>query len=523
MIERIIENWLNNTDERGYQHAFCQLLSSQGHKIIQRPRHGPFEQGKDIVTISADGVPHAYQLKARDISLGRFRSEVLPELSALYLPIKHPSIDGKKPHKSFLVTNGVLSPEARVEIVDHNRVRERGAKESLVVYEHGWLVSEFVAAHGEYLPQEIDDIKTLLSLYVQDGKNPFSKEGCSQFLMNILPFGRDALSGNEYKRAASSTTILANYILEPFRQANNHWAQVEGWSLVGAHLLALAIKAGLGSEWWKDSFEIVQDAAIDALYALFDETKGKKFLLEGGLFDGLFYKYRTTAVLGYICTLLIGKYLRGESLDCLKDVLDLIDNYKRHLVLWGEAALPLMMAVYWVLRIAGRKAESNEFLEKLLWLYVAQNVRDGDGIIGPYYDAEAVLRHELGLADGEIEECFHGHSYGLEGLVAVATRADMRKELVELWRPISHITYLEFVPENGWEIFLWKVPKGHLSERFPNQLQRWGELRETAMDVNRSQINEPFVSNPDFLLQFLLAYPHRFSPLFAKYLDSLIR
>ena len=33
MIERVVENWLTSTNERGYEVPFCQLLLSQGYRM----------------------------------------------------------------------------------------------------------------------------------------------------------------------------------------------------------------------------------------------------------------------------------------------------------------------------------------------------------------------------------------------------------------------------------------------------------------------------------------------------------
>ena len=67
MIERLIENWLTSAGERGYEVAFAQLLASEEHRVIQGPVHHPHEHGKDILTFSANGELHAYQLKGPDL------------------------------------------------------------------------------------------------------------------------------------------------------------------------------------------------------------------------------------------------------------------------------------------------------------------------------------------------------------------------------------------------------------------------------------------------------------------------
>jgi hypothetical protein len=57
VIERVIENWLTNANERSYQIPFCQLLVAEGETVIYVSPHGPFEQGKDVVTVDKRGQP----------------------------------------------------------------------------------------------------------------------------------------------------------------------------------------------------------------------------------------------------------------------------------------------------------------------------------------------------------------------------------------------------------------------------------------------------------------------------------
>ena len=63
MIEKLIENWLDKSVERTFQIPFCYMLVEKGSKIIHMTRHCGMELGKDVIAISPDEVPCAYQLK----------------------------------------------------------------------------------------------------------------------------------------------------------------------------------------------------------------------------------------------------------------------------------------------------------------------------------------------------------------------------------------------------------------------------------------------------------------------------
>src|SRR4030066_810703 len=60
MIERAIENWLINANEKNYQIAYCQVLSQKGRRVIYVSSHRPMDRGKDIVTINSRSEYCAY-------------------------------------------------------------------------------------------------------------------------------------------------------------------------------------------------------------------------------------------------------------------------------------------------------------------------------------------------------------------------------------------------------------------------------------------------------------------------------
>jgi len=225
MRERLVEHWLTRTNERGYQTPFCQLLVAQGFKIVHVSPHGPFEQGKDVIAISPDGIPVAYQLKAGEISTQRWRTEVRPEIEELLdVPIKHPSIPLHSTHESWLVTTGNLSDVVRVEINDRNIQRIHEGKKPLMVKVRGELIAEFVAAHKGYFPVDPPELRRFLELYMADGRAELPKEEYAKLLVSILPFQEPTLSSKKIEQATSSMILLASYIAEAYRQAKNHWA-----------------------------------------------------------------------------------------------------------------------------------------------------------------------------------------------------------------------------------------------------------------------------------------------------------
>jgi hypothetical protein len=91
VIERVIENWLTSANERSYQIPFCQLLAAEGETVIYFSSHGPFEQGKDVVTRDQNGKMRGYQLKSGDFSLSEWRRYKGEINDLVELPIEHPA------------------------------------------------------------------------------------------------------------------------------------------------------------------------------------------------------------------------------------------------------------------------------------------------------------------------------------------------------------------------------------------------------------------------------------------------
>src|ERR1044071_8669735 len=112
MFEKLIENWLINVHELGYQIPFCEALLTEKYKVLHVSRHGPGERGKDIVARNPIGGLVAYQLKGGDIKLPEWHS-IRGEVEELVqLPISLPSITKPDKHIPYLVTNGELQGDA---------------------------------------------------------------------------------------------------------------------------------------------------------------------------------------------------------------------------------------------------------------------------------------------------------------------------------------------------------------------------------------------------------------------------
>src|SRR5437879_433230 len=104
MIERLIENWLINTTEIGFQEAFCQLLLYEGYQVLHLTRHGEHEQGKDILALDSSGQPCAFQLKGlkgKRLTVTAFRDLLGQVTDLVEIGIVHPAAK-RQPHQPVL-------------------------------------------------------------------------------------------------------------------------------------------------------------------------------------------------------------------------------------------------------------------------------------------------------------------------------------------------------------------------------------------------------------------------------------
>jgi len=520
MLERVIENWLTNTDERGYQIPFCQLLTLKGHKVIHVSTHGPFEQGKDILTIDPKGVPCAFQLKVGNIPLSRWRTIRSEVDELLDIPINHPSIPQKTQHKSYFVTTGSLTDPVRREIDDRNVQRNRDNKPVLSTIVKGELLQEFYSASGGFLAQEIADIQLFLNLYTSDGTYPLPKERFAHFLSIICPLERRYDRRTLIKLAASSLIFVA-YVLSPYEQARNHWSLSDGRIINTAYLLALAEKHN-AYEYLKPTIDLAISSAERSLTDLQEESLKSPDLIQNGIFDGIFYPFRATILCGYLTAYRLYLLLNGAEDWCDNQIISFYQKYERDFKLFGEGAIPFLLSLFWYLVKTSNSEIARNVLMKVISTIVHESRKQKFGLINPYYEIETAIRHQMGLVDEPIAESFVGKSYFLSSLVSIAAKYGLRDYLASQWRSISHLEFTEFKPGSSWETFLYRAGHGQVESRFPNQTQSWAKLVEEANEIDGSEIPSGFTNCPQFAILLFLAFPHRMRPVYTKFLDRAI-
>lgn len=521
MIERAIENWLTNTNERNYQTPFCQALMVGGHTVLYRSRHRPMEQGKDIITTDGPGQFHAYQLKTGAIDLTTWR-KIRGEIEELIqLPIVHSSVPRDAGHHSYLVCNGEITDEVRLQISQINEDNERKQRQYsyLDVITFPQLLEIFVDAQREFLPNSIEDLDAFLRLYLSDGRDFIDKAALSQFFTGSVLIS-NAKRDSDRIHAISSSVILISHLLKPYQEKENHFALFEAWGLLAALIVKYAESQNLKTGW-QESFNLAFEEAVANLHRLKEETLDRTDFLEGDPMGdgGPMYSGRLTTVLGALAVLELHLLCEGTSNKPDKRVVDLIVNNLNRLWVWGESAVPFLLNIVWILEKSGHSVKAQGILETLFKSVLQSNAGEHGETVpfpSPYYSLSQVLETIYRFADDAIDlGSFAGDSYSLEVLIQAIARRELRHLLEPNWRKATHIHVQTFVPNRTEDYFSWHVTKGKNTSYFLPPTQSWRSLVEESRQRNDSFL----LRNQKILCLFTLIAPHRMTKETAAIVD----
>jgi hypothetical protein len=518
LIERIIENWLSNTNERGYEIPFCQYLISKGHKVLWLSIHGPMEQGKDIITIDKKGVPCAFQLKSgyiNDNVWGKIKREIE---DLIEIPINYPGLDKKVQHRSILVTNSTMSPDVKDAIDDRNLwYKQRGRRELELILGRE-LLGNFLEVNGTFLPSRLPDMKSFLELFLFEGKELLSKDAFANFIETLL-LAEDT-SNIKLQRKIANAILLTQYLMEPYELQKNHISIIEGWVILYSYILALVEKNDLPEKSWLQSQTLVMEKINYQLRLLKDEFLSKTDYLEDGWDGGLYYKARLTIVVGWLSAYEL--HMKEADINYHIDdrIYTSIKKLYQDMWFWGESATPLFLMMSKVCEAFGDSSFSYRIICKLAIELAFRNRGDEKNCLpNPYISIQQVINHFYGHSDEKLDlETFSGESYHLPVLVDALVRRNRRDLLNEFWKETTHIINSEFKTESKWKLLKWHCEEGSQVNYFYEKPQSWKMLKEKAFKLEKVCLPSALIKSriPHY---FLIAYPHRLTSNTYKLID----
>ena len=536
MLERVIENWLDKATERSFQQPYCYMLAAEGHTIIHLTRHGAMELGKDIITIAPDGTPCAFQLKAGNISLAKWRDEVSAQTFDLVsLKINHPSVDSSKHHRSYLVTNGNIVEEVSHAIDLRNQTWASQGQPYLHLQTvvRGQLIEQARELGNNLWPTELTDIKTLLEMFLENGQGVLPKEKLaslfeSTFPLKFLHNGSEP-SKTHCERVMASAAILCAIATSSFSNEQNHVAEIEAWLLYISYVLALVERWKLTNKVYEDVFEIATQSIYNSLANLCDEIKEREYLIEENpLTDSYVYTVRVTWLLGLMSIYGLWRASKDEPKGDVDDFLREFCKEKQvQLDLWGEAAIPQWLAFLWYSRKITSPREPDDVLGDLISEICGQNGPKGGGFLAsPYYEADNIFPDMLGVAEEPLMDSFSGQSYALEGLIHLYVRGNSKQSkqsMKSLWPDVTRLMYLSFEPGDFCDFYRWRNENGKNWIVSPQHTQDWEKLRELASESDGMCIPPSIKNDPILLLLFLCVYPHRMNAEILRWLDTQMK
>lgn len=523
MIERVIENWLDNTTEREYEFGFCQILVSKRHRIVSKSSHGPGEHGKDLISQDLVGGYHAFQLKTGNINLEYWR-KIRGEIEELVqLPMEHPNVPPQAQFTPYLVTNGQISSDVRHQIGQYNALWQSQTGRRLELIERGSLLQDFLQLHKTLLPVDPVDFERFLRLFLADRQEFLDKPQFSKFLEKLLPFA-EAVPRAKLSRVFSSAAVLSAYVLSSYRKTRNHFAQAEGWMLTITHLLLLSEYFPTYGPIWRRTLALCFDAWESSVAELAREALSSSDWAEGDLLtDSLVISYRTVLLAGYLSAYALLLKKKDQERE-LRDALFLRVRRcveQRQLFFWGESASPYFYAVLILFQTRGDEGLACQLAASLIST-ISRESKKGKmpGVPDPYCTPDVLTRqYVLGEEVFPDNLSFAGRAFTLKVFVEFLARRERKQLLKSLWYGITGVDSAEFVPPTLRDSFRWKNDEGMLVVTQWKQPQDWQDLYETAAAIPPRQSILSTVY-PEFLLPFAMVYPHRLGAQTARLIED---
>lgn len=525
MKERLVADWLTKAGERGgIDVALCQILLAQGCRILKFG-HGPTEAGKDIIAVGRDGDLRAYQVKSGPIDLARFERD-LPQVTMLVeAAVSHPNVRNVERHLPFLVTSGPFSDPVQSLVRSLNDSWQQRGLKPLTLVGGQQLHSDFMELSKDFWPVDPPNVRDFLSLYLAEGKGDLDQKGLAAFLRSF--FSENPSSPKTViERRIAAAGLFGSYILERFYSNDDHWSVFSGWTMVAGYQAWTAEVHDIARKKWIGSFESTKQAALAALQSLSAETlKADSLRPSGAELDDYTRVRNTIAASAVAASELLRLRSEGSSSsqDAAAALVTSLESDQR-LLYWGESASPHFLCIVWFLERVGQTKVAGEILLHLVSALANRNNKlSDDPLDEPTVSSDEVLTNLFQIAQNK-KPIPKGRkavaSWTIESLIHLAARRGFRKELADLWAPITHVDMASFRVRRAPDIFLWEGANGEHATRLVDKPQSWAKLQANAARSDHSELPITIQDDPDFALLFALTYPHRNSAALVKALDG---
>lgn len=530
MHERLIENWLDNVNERAFQAPFCQILVSKGHAIIHSSRHCAAEQGKDVITIDPTGRPCAFQLKGNPssrLTLTEWRKISAQVLDLINIPISDTNLS-KVQHKSYLVTNGLVEEEVRITIKALNEgfARDGFQNRTLEIIDRGILLRDFIDVGTNLWPNEIRRINDLLSILVKDGKDLYPVEVAHSLLVDALQLEDETIPpATEVRRRINSASLLIYLTLTPFYRQNNHLAVITGLMLGISYSISSVEKCLNGVDAASGTaIATMREELINTIQSLLTECLDVDDLIEGDpQVDFPFYRPRITLLLGIFSSLA----LTCKEIPDLPRLVQFFERFSHKVLLWGEGAVPSLILTYYYLCHNGMSRKAETLLMKILGALLLPPDQSRVWKASPYYTLPEIVRHQmtafLGPTNTPLRRESLGHrSFFTRTLFFLLVRTGRKQACRSFWGSFTKVDSADFIPDEPAAFCLWRTNKGKEVHLQHQSKKDWGKLLVEMNEITTDYIPRSFQDDPFLLALFSVLFPYRMTFDVARHLDSKV-
>lgn len=528
MQERIVENWLDRASERSFQVPFCSVLTNKGYTVVHMSRHCGMEMGKDILAIDNNGRVCAFQLKnvkGKKLSLSAWRDDLGKQINSLALgKVIHPAINTNEPHKPFIVINGEIDEEVAREIDDFNRMLDETmrSESKLTVIVKGQLLKDFKELSINIWPNELNNTKEFLEIFLSDGKGMLDKEKFSKLIENTYTSSKLKKSNNEYLRLFSSAALITASSIIDFTLNENHFAEIEAWTIYLAYTSMMAEKFNINFSLYENEFRIGYTAIYNSLYRLCDELMCKDIIAKSnhGLGEIPLFRAKMTLLVGLMSLYALWRRME-EKEENEHDVFlrDFIKRYSKKVIFWGEYCFPQILILYFYNNICNVSIRNDFFVKILLDNVIFLNKETNNNFLpNPYYDIDSIYPKLLNIDKTEIKDTFKKSSYTIESLLHLFVRTGLKQTLKLEWSNITKISFITFKHVEKWQMYTWRSNYGYYETKIMPFTMEWSKLLEEARESNGSELPDNFQKFPFFYICFLIVFPHRLSSSGTRWL-----
>ena len=354
-----------------------------------------------------------------------------------------PTLTTAENHIPVLVTNGELRGDAAASIRAFAEQWHSDGAQLLQVIQKHELLNQFIRAHGNYLPTDLQDFRNFVELYVSNPWDRLPRKEFAEFLTKLVSASAATGRGKKTKRAIESMILIGSYVIEAYERVNNHIAVAEGWTIIASNIFQIVEREHLAASAYEQSLNLVWLGMSRSLQKLRTELLDRKHFVEPNLILGetdFIRGVRTLITLGWIASdslireqILIPDATNAEMLTVVKQILPT-------LAVTGEADWPAILCLS-------------------LWL-------------------------EKGLG--------------------------------------SRLSFCDYVPDLKSDWFAWRTREGDLRMTIAQQPASWSAWMKSTADISVQSVPAVLLKHPQWILPFVLTYPHRLNRSMTAVIDSIV-